>query len=145
MKILISRDTLSKIYLEGLKIRTEVFVKEQNVPYELEIDQYEAYCIYFVAYNDENQAIGTLRLFPNEENKTMLLQRLAILKEFRGTSIGKALVQKAEEFSKKQGYQKMSLHAQVNAKNFYKKLGYQAYGEIFDDAGIDHITMKKEL
>lgn len=145
MKILSSRDTLSSIYFDGLKIRNTVFVKEQGVPPELEIDHLEAYCIYLVYYNDQNQACGVLRLYPDEQNKQVQLQRLAVLKSARGKDIGKSLILFAEQFAKNLGFQTIDLHAQIQAEIFYQKLGYQAYGEKFEDAGIIHIAMRKEL
>ena len=63
MIIKYTRDTMSQIYLDALHIRNEVFVHEQNVPLELEIDEYEALTLHFVLY-EENKALATLRLLP---------------------------------------------------------------------------------
>ncbi|MBS7576702.1 MULTISPECIES: GNAT family N-acetyltransferase [unclassified Enterococcus] len=145
MKILSSRDTLSNIYFDGLKIRQKFFVKEQGIPPELEIDHLEAYCIHLVYYNDQDIACGVLRLYPDEKKRQIQIQRLAVLKAYRGQQIGKALILFAEHFAQNLDFQIIDLHAQLHAKIFYQKLGYQAYGEIFRDAGIPHIAMRKEL
>lgn len=145
MKILSSRDTLSNIYFDGLKIRHTVFVKEQGVPRELEIDKLEAFCIHLVYYNDQNVACAVLRLCPDNKNYQIQIQRFAVLKAYRRQQIGKKLIRFAEQFAKNLGFKVIDLHAQHHAKIFYQKLGYQTYGEAFEDAGIIHIAMRKEL
>ena len=75
----------------------------------------------------------------------MKLQRMAILAEYRHQGLGKILVEEAEVFSKKQGYNTILLGAQATAEAFYEKLGFQAYGEPFEDAGMPHVHMKKEF
>ena len=75
----------------------------------------------------------------------MKLQRMAILAEYRHQGLGKILVEEAEAFSKKQGYNTILLGAQATAEAFYEKLGFQAYGEPFEDAGMPHVHMKKEF
>jgi predicted GNAT family N-acyltransferase len=145
MKIKTSRDTLSHIYLDSLKIRMTVFVEEQKVPYNIEVDKYEALCVHFVCYDTDGQPLGTMRLLPIESKKQMLLQRLAVLKEYRNKSIGKQLVLASEKFAIEQHYDRIELHAQLSAQEFYHRLGYQPFGDIFDEAGIKHITMKKVL
>lgn len=73
----------------------------------------------------------------------MKLQRMAILADYRHQGLGQILVAEAEGFAKSQGYNTILLGAQATAENFYKKLGFTAYGEPFEDAGIAHIAMKK--
>ena len=80
MKVVQTKDTLSDIYLDAVRIRNQVFVKEQGVPITREIDQNEAHCIHFVLYSDQNLPCGTVRLLPLENGK-MKLQRMAILAE----------------------------------------------------------------
>lgn len=138
-----TRDTMSDIYLDALKIRNLVFVKEQGVPLSREIDQNEALAIHFVLY-EENQPLATLRLLPVGK-KTVKLQRMAVIKTQRKKGLGAFLIQEAEKFAATQGYQKMILGAQLTAKEFYEALKFQPEGEIFTDAGMPHITMAKEL
>lgn len=144
MKILITKDTMSEIYLDAVRIRQKVFVQEQKVPANLEIDSDEAYAVHFVLYIDDQKPAATVRLLPLDDT-TIKLQRMAVLKELRGKNLGAAIIKEAESFAKQQGFTTIKLGAQLTAKNFYQKLGYYAYGEVFQDAGIPHIQMKKEL
>lgn len=146
MNVLIAhtRDTMSDIYLDALKIRNQVFVIEQNVPLELEIDQYEAHTVHFVLYDEQRQPLATVRLLP-KENQTMKVQRMAVLNEHRQKGLGKVIMDAAEDFAKEQGYQQLVLGAQLTAVPFYERLGYQAEGDIFLDAGIEHVAMTKEV
>ncbi len=144
MLITHTKDTMSNIYLDALKIRNEVFVKEQNVPLELEIDQNEAQTIHFVLYEEVKVPLATVRLLPLDEKK-IKVQRMAVLKEHRQKGLGKILMQAAENFAQEHGYQKIILGAQLTAADFYEAIGYQPEGEIFLDAGIEHVTMTKEI
>ncbi len=143
MKILITKDTMSEIYLDAVRIRQKVFVQEQGVPASLEIDKNEAYSVHFVLYIDKKPA-ATVRLLPLDD-QTFKLQRMAVLKEYRGKKLGAAIIAEAETFARQQKFTKIELGAQLSAEKFYQKLGYTAYGEIFQDAEIDHVHMKKEL
>jgi predicted GNAT family N-acyltransferase len=146
MKIVNTRDTMSPIYLDSVKIRHKVFVEEQNVPLTLEIDQNEAFSVHFVLYDDNNNALATARLLPNKDDEKLAkLQRMAVLKEARGKYYGKDVVLAIESFATEHGFNELHLHAQIDAQDFYKKLGYKEYGERFMDAGIEHIAMMKKL
>ena len=70
---------------------------------------------------------------------------MAVLKDYRGNNLGAEIIAEAELFAKQQQFKKIELGAQLTAEKFYQKLGYIAYGEVFQDAGIDHVHMKKEL
>ncbi len=144
MKILITKDTMSKIYLDAMRIRQKVFVQEQGVPANLEIDENEAYSVHFVLYTETETPVATVRLLPLND-QTFKLQRMAVLKDYRGKAFGAAIIKEAETFARQQGFKTIELGAQLSAEKFYQKLGYSPYGAIFQDAGIDHIHMKKEL
>lgn len=146
MLIVQTKDTMSDIYLDAVRIRNQVFVKEQGVPIEIEIDKNEAYAIHFVLYDDEEKRhpLATVRLLPLND-QTMKLQRMAVLSQFRGQGLGETIIQAAESFAHDQGFKKITLGAQLSAADFYQKLGYQKEGETFKDAGIDHITMTKAI
>ena len=130
-----------------LAIRKEVFVEEQKVDISLEIDEYDdlsAACTHFLLAED-GQAIGTSRMKPYE-GSTVKLQRIAVLKEARGKGAGQALVRAMERHASEQGYNEAVLDAQIQAKEFYEKLGYLPVSEdIFLDAGIPHIRMSHKL
>lgn len=139
-----TKDTMSTIYLDAVKIRQQVFVNEQQVPYELEVDAYEAYTIHFVLYQALEIPVATVRLLPLEDGKVKV-QRMAVLKEFRSQGFGQAIMEEAEKFATEQGFQKIILGAQLTAIPFYEQLGYQTVGEEFLDAGIAHLMMEKPL
>ena len=143
MEIKQTRDTLSKTYLTALKIRQEVFVKEQGVPLGLEIDKNEAHAIHFVLF-DNKKALSTLRLLEiNPE--TVLVQRVATPKDKRGLGYGTLLLEEAIKFASDKNYKVIQLHSQVSAQNFYEKMGFKAYGKPYMEASIEHINMRKSL
>lgn len=144
MKIVHTKDTMSTIYLDAVKIRHQVFMLEQGVPSEIEIDKYEAACIHFVLYGDNNEAIATCRLLPLGKG-VMKLQRMAVQKNYRGHDYGRLLVEAAEDFSKDLGCNSITLGAQITAIGFYERMGYVKEGEMFLDAKIEHFQMNKSL
>ncbi|GCF92353.1 GNAT family acetyltransferase [Enterococcus florum] len=144
MKILITKDTMSDIYLDALRIRNSVFIEEQQVPLNIEIDKNEAYSIHFVLYLNDHQPAATVRLLPLNDQE-MKLQRMAVLSPFRGKHLGEAIIKEAEWFAKQQNFKRIKLGAQLTARGFYEKLGYEPFGEVYQEAGIEHIEMKKEL
>lgn len=144
MTILHTKKVTSSIYLDAVKIRQEVFIIEQGVAPDLEIDQYEDKCIYFVLYSDDNEAVATCRLLPLNET-TIKLQRMAVQKKFRGKDYGRLIIEAVEKYGKEQGYQTITLGAQITAIGFYEKLEYTKYGKKFLDAGIEHYNMEKNL
>ena len=140
-----TRNTLADTYLDAVKIRRQVFIGEQGVPATIEIDRNEAYCLHFVLYNDNGKPCATCRLLPDTNQKTVTLQRMAVLKEYRGQSLGQELMTYILTYAQKQGIERISLHAQLSARTFYAKLGFQEEGERFEEAEIEHITMTKIL
>ncbi|GAE33477.1 GNAT family N-acetyltransferase [Halalkalibacter akibai] len=126
---------------DAFKVRTEVFVEEQRVPMEEEIDQYEDEAIHFVVYDKQQSAVGAGRLrFVDGYGK---IERICIQKNQRGTGTGKLLMEKIENVAKQKGATQSKLNAQIQAQPFYQKLGYETVSEEFLDAGIPHVTMIK--
>ncbi|MED1663257.1 GNAT family N-acetyltransferase [Brevibacillus laterosporus] len=138
--------TAEKELQDALHVRRVVFIEEQQVPEDLEIDEYDQLSdptIHVVAYrNNEPVATGRLR---SHETGVGKIERVAVKQETRGTGLGRDLMNHMEKLAVQQGYSTLKLSAQLHAQPFYEKLGYVGYGEIFDDAGIDHIMMKKQL
>ncbi|MDR3449102.1 MAG: GNAT family N-acetyltransferase [Alphaproteobacteria bacterium] len=124
------------------KIRREVFIGEQNVPEEIERDEYDAAAAHFIAYN-EGRAIATARAVLKDGGKTAKIGRVAVLKSARGTGIGRILMQAIERAPELSGVTDFILEAQTHALSFYEKLGYRSHGEEFMDAGIPHFHMRK--
>ena len=123
-------------------IRKNVFVQEQHVPIEIELDEFEDDSIHFICYH-EKQAVGASRLrFMEDFGK---LERICVLKEYRGKSLGKQLISQMESEIHRQGYTKSKLNAQTHAISFYEGLGYKVVSDEFMDAGIPHVTMIKSI
>ncbi|WP_407271019.1 GNAT family N-acetyltransferase [Radiobacillus sp. PE A8.2] len=123
-------------------VRNTVFVQEQNVPPELEIDDLEAEATHFVGYVDDQPiAAGRLRLVDDYGK----LERICVLKEYRGLAYGQKLISAMEAHIQTSGYPKVKLNAQTHAENFYKFIGYETVSDQFMDAGIPHVTMIKQL
>lgn len=130
---------------EAYTVRMEVFVVEQRVPEELEIDDHDLTCRHFLATSDGVTA-GTARLLPPPKGGGYAhLGRLAVLPEYRGLHIGERLVRAVEAAAVLAGYETLELDAQLQAMGFYERLGYAAHGPVFDDAGIPHRAMTRAL
>ena len=124
-------------------IRKKVFVEEQNVPLEEEIDQYEDDCAHFLLFNDEETPIGNGRF--RILDGIGKVQRICVLSEFRGNGAGQTIMNAIEDYAKKQDLSKLKLDAQTQAIPFYERLGYREASEEFMDAGIPHRTMIKDI
>lgn len=134
-------------------IRTDVFVTEQGVPVELELDELDETADHFVAY-DDGRPVGAGRLVvesPGFEGSDPSLGpvghlgRLAVRPETRGSGLGVDLVRAIESRARDRGLAVMALSAQTHALGFYERLGYTAYGPEFDDAGLPHRWMRRAL
>ena len=125
-------------------LRMVVFVEEQNVPPEEELDHYDVTATHFVASTSEGEVIGTARLLDKGDG-TGKIGRVAVLQSSRGKGIGAAIMKAVEQYAEGAGYRRLVLDAQCYAIPFYEKLGYVAEGEIFLDAGIEHRFMTKVL
>ncbi|GAA0656397.1 GNAT family N-acetyltransferase [Kitasatospora atroaurantiaca] len=133
-------------------IRREVFVVEQNVPEELEYDELDATSLHVLALAEDGTPLGTGRLIHGDEalkltgvEGRVLLGRLAVVRAARGTGLGADLVRAIEQAGREHGGRELELHAQVQALGFYERLGYEAEGPVYDDAGIPHRTMTRVL
>ncbi|MDM5297567.1 GNAT family N-acetyltransferase [Bacillus pumilus] len=129
---------------DAYDVRKEVFVKEQEVPLDIEIDELEDEAIHFVIYNDDKkpQAAARLRIIEGEKAK---LERICVLKEARSFGLGHKLLEALEAEAIAQGAKEAVMHAQVQALPFYEKKGYYVVSEPFEEAGITHVKMKKSL
>ncbi|MCI2947397.1 putative GNAT family N-acyltransferase [Staphylococcus caledonicus] len=138
-EIVKNKDMLSECF----KIREEVFVKEQGVPLENELDSYEEDSIHIIGYDNHHTPFACARFRPYEDGAKV--ERVAILKTHRQGGYGQSLMLEIEKFAKDKGYQKLILNAQVQAQGFYTKLGYTPTGEIFLEENIEHIKMFKAI
>lgn len=125
---------------DAMAIRHEVFVQEQNVPLELELDHQDENCIHAVAYNSKGEAIGTGRLLPDGH-----IGRIAVKASFRGKGIGSKLLDALMNEARRRHHMEVVLSAQTHALKFYTRRGFVAEGITYMDAGIEHVTMRHPL
>ncbi|NUK28809.1 GNAT family N-acetyltransferase [Parageobacillus sp. VR-IP] len=143
MNVVVGRKSDSSLYKDALLVRRIVFIEEQRVPEEEEIDEFEQEAMHFVLYDGEKPVgAGRFRLIDNGLGK---IERICVLPSYRGRGAGKLIMETIEQFAKKQGVPKVKLNAQTHAEPFYQKLGYQTVSDVFMDAGIPHVTMVKSL
>ena len=117
-------------------IRTVVFIQEQQVPVELEWDEFDAISKHVLAFDNDRNPIGTARLLPDGR-----IGRMAVLKEWRGKGVGSAMLKKLLQELMRQDVTRAILNAQTSVIPFYQKFGFQTEGEVFIEAGIPHIKM----
>jgi len=133
------RKILSKEDLEhAFAIRMRVFVKEQGVPKEIELDRDDQRAVHFLA-TASGKAIGTARIVMRRGSAK--IGRMAVLKSYRRKGVGRMLLKRAVVTAKKLGAQKIYLHAQVAVIGFYERLGFRSVEPVFDEAGIPHRRM----
>ena len=144
IKILESKEDLDL----GFALRIKVFVKEQNVPIELELDDKDhSDNTVHIGYFHDNNLIGVARLIDMDKD-VIHIGRVAIDKEYRGRGIGRELINGCENITQQILKRKIiiELSAQIQAGKFYESLGYnQVNDTIYLDAGIEHVDMRKEI
>lgn len=132
---------------QALGIRHHVFVIEQQVPAEIEIDQYDVISpdVHHVLLCTDGQAVATGRLIYYSKD-TAKMQRIAVLESHRSFGYGSVLLLAMEERARELGLSYSILDAQCQAQKFYEKLGYEVISEEpFYDADILHVRMRKSL
>tara|TARA_B110000467_G_C18323812_1_gene487371 strand:+ start:2184 stop:2600 length:417 start_codon:yes stop_codon:yes gene_type:complete len=127
-------------YAASIKaIRFEVFVDEQNVPPELEIDGLDPKCLHALAFN-EHTPIATGRLLKDGH-----IGRVAVLASYRNQGIGTLIMKSLINAARNRSFQSVILSSQTQAIPFYEQLDFQTQGPIYQEAGIDHIDMVLKL
>ena len=121
-------------------IRLEVFVHEQRVPLEEEIDALDAACVHAVAFDGQGVALATGRLLPDGH-----IGRMAVLKWARGQGLGSAVLEALVNHARNKGFSEVVLSAQTHAKGFYLRHGFVQEGEEYFDANILHILMRQKF
>lgn len=128
---------------QALAIRQRVFVEEQGVPAELELDAHDHQATHWLGWRD-GQAAGTARLVRYDQERGKV-GRVAVLPEWRSSGLGRELMDEIHRWVDQQPLKQIILDAQLNVIPFYEKLGYQAEGEVFEEAGILHRRMVRWL
>jgi predicted GNAT family N-acyltransferase len=133
----IGKVTWGASQVDLLKVRREVFVVEQGVPEEIEIDEHDPVSIHFLARDIAGVPIGTARLLPEGR-----IGRMAVLASWRRSGVGRALLSAAMETARERGNSRLYLHAQVHSIPFYESLGFSVCGDEFDEANLPHREME---
>jgi predicted GNAT family N-acyltransferase len=124
---------------EASRIRMTVFVEEQRVPAEIEMDDLDPACVHALAYV-QGRAVGTGRLLPDGH-----IGRMAVLRENRASGVGGAILACLVAEARRRGMTKVVLSAQTHAIDFYRKHGFRESGTVFEEAGIPHQEMRLVL
>ncbi|UYZ82973.1 GNAT family N-acetyltransferase [Entomomonas sp. E2T0] len=138
-KTFVRKADWQKDMVDIMRIREAVFINEQNVPAEQEWDDLDSLSTHFLAV-DGSYAMGTARL-TKETDDCARISRVAVLKDWRGLSIGDELLQAAIEEAKQQNFKKLTLTAQTHATKFYKRFGFEIVSDEFLEVGIPHVEM----
>ena len=123
-------------------IRKIVFADELGISKSELFDECDKFCDHFIIF-DEKNIVGSVRFV--SLGKTIKLERMAILQEFRRKNYGKNSILQLKEFYNAQGYTQITLDSIYTVRDFYKKCGFLEKGDIFQRVGIDHIRMSLTL
>ena len=132
----------SDLMREAFALRFEVFVDEQGVPRELELDELDPSATHLAAICDD-RVIGTLRIL--DHGAAAKVGRVAVRATARRGGIGSRLMEHAAAIAAERGFAEIIVHAQLAVVGFYRRLGYVAEGDQFEDAGIPHVAMRKKI
>jgi len=124
-------------------IRRRVFIEEQHVPEEIELDADDAQAFHALATLG-GDAIGCGRMLDHGDGEVKI-GRMAVVPQFRGAGVGRDILRFLMDRARARGLRKAILHAQLSAEGFYLKEGFRPIGGVFDEAGIAHRKMEKLL
>lgn len=139
----IERGSWAALQTPATAVRWAVFVEEQGVDQSVELDGKDADAHHVVAFED-GSPVGTARVRMVDDTVAKA-ERVAVIESERGTGIGTALMHAVEDIARERGATAMRLHAQTRVREFYDELGYEVVGDRFEEAGIPHVAMTKQL
>jgi predicted GNAT family N-acyltransferase len=128
-------------WAEIVALRTRVFVDEQGVPPEIEQDDRDATAVHALSRDADGRLVATGRLLLGDDGRAGI-GRMATDASARGSGHGAAVLAELHRQAALRGVTEIELHAQVTARRFYERAGYVAVGDIYQEAGIDHVTMR---
>ena len=135
-------EVFSELPQDGKALREDVFMKEQGFSYDA--DEWDAEAAHLVGYDEADTPVGVCRFYRDREEPTaFIIGRLAVAKDSRGAGKGADMLRAAEDIIRVMGGEVTKLAAQLQAKAFYERLGYEVSGEPFDEDGTMHVWMKK--
>lgn len=132
--------TWDELRAQAVPIRYTVFVEEQKVPAEIEIDAQDPLSLHALALDADGVAVATGRLLPDGH-----IGRMAVTQSARGRGAGTAVLLALMQAARERGHREVVLSAQTHAVPFYARIGFAAEGGVYDDAGIPHIDMRRAL
>ena len=143
---------------DALEVRRAVFIDEQGVPEDLEVDGRDDESIHFVAYTDGEPSEGDSERHDTDDSRPIgagrlrevgervgKVERIAVLQSYRGEGVGRKIMRTLEATAAERGLSKLVMHAQTPVEGFYRDLGYETTSDEFEEAGIPHVEMAKSL
>lgn len=134
-----------KARTQAASVRHKVFVEEQGVPREIELDDMDEPSLHALAYDGSGNVVGTGRLLPGQREGDHFVAhvgRMAVLREWRGRGVGGAILRALIEAARTRGDMQVVLSAQTHALGFYLAHGFRVEGEPYLEAGISHQAMR---
>jgi predicted GNAT family N-acyltransferase len=130
---------------DAYEVRRDVFIEEQDVDEDIEMDGNDDEATHFVIYDsDADRPVGTARV-RYKDDETAKAERVAVLSEYRGEGLGRWLMELLEDEAREQDCSRVVLNAQTAVEGFYRSLGYAVVSDEFMEADIPHVEMKKEI
>jgi len=135
--ITVSMVSWSDKQAELTSVRRAVFIEEQNVPESIELDDRDPNCHHVLACDKTGCPVGTARIDANGK-----IGRMAVLRDYRGLGVGREMLRTIMDYGRANGITDFHLSAQISAVGFYRKMGFEPFGDEFEEAGIQHIKMR---
>jgi predicted GNAT family N-acyltransferase len=128
---------------DAFSVRIAVFVEEQQIPREEELDELDDIAVHCVAYLDDRTPVAAGRLVLMDGYAK--IGRMAVLATHRKTGLGSRILEALEREGASRGVRLFRLSAQLNARGFYDRAGYTPVGDVYDEVGIPHIAMERRI
>lgn len=120
-----------------------MFIEEQHVPEDEEMDDLDEVAVHILATLD-GEAVGTGRLLLDDSGWARI-GRMAVPRPWRGQGIGSAILLRLREAARERGARQLRLASQLHAMAFYERFGFVAHGDVFEEAGIQHRWMDRDI
>src|SRR4249920_1757538 len=126
--------------VDAIRVREAVFVVEQRVPAEIELDEWDPQSDHALAVEPGGDVVGTGRLLPDGH-----VGRMAVLRDWRGRGVGGTILAALVGRAAERGMTRLVLNAQTHAVPFYARYGFAVFGDEFMEADIPHVAMARDL
>lgn len=131
---------IPELVIDAFDLRQQVFTHEQGFPADIDVDEYDNSALHVVLYLNEHP-VAVLRCLLFKDTGLVKVGRVAVQKRHRGKGLGRELMKFVEQYAQQHYFKTIGLSAQHTAIEFYRTLGYQTVGEMYDEDGMDHIYM----